>query len=682
MDYHQPESHDSLELERIRRFFADNASVEQDGVRYMSPEDFARAVSPNQEFYKGQKDGYGLLFQVADRSNRGRLDVEDYINFENVLARPDAGFEIAFRLFDEDHDGRITLDQFRQIVTSNQPKEAVPFDFNSDWMTLFVGKNQKKDITYEEFTQLVKGFQAERLKQEFKYFDKSGTGSISPEDFQKIMLHVAGHKLNPYVVEVLPELSKLYTGDAISFANLRACYNVIRQMDMVERIARKAAMTSPTGQITKADFQNTAAKMLRFNVMTPMEVDVLFYLAAQGKNLESPLAMSAFERLFDPKLLTSPVEKEQTNGVATTADVAALAAEVVHLSAAMEALKSAYNFTLGSVAGAVGATVVYPIDLVKTRMQNQRSKVVGQVLYKNGIDCFKKVVKNEGFKGLYSGLAPQLLGVAPEKAIKLTMNDLVRSHLKDKKTGEIPLWGEILAGCTAGGSQVVFTNPLEIVKIRLQVQGEAAKNAVEAIPRQSAAHIVRQLGLFGLYKGAAACLLRDIPFSGIYFPTYAHLKKSMFDEGKNGKRLNALELLAAGALAGMPAAYLVTPADVIKTRLQVAARKGETTYTGLSDAFVKILREEGPRAFFKGGVARVLRSSPQFGVTLATYEFLQRVFPLNFGETPQTPYIKKAAVATTLGENNVAEPIEVGRRNALRVLNDLSPDLVRAQTKP
>jgi solute carrier family 25 aspartate/glutamate transporter 12/13 len=101
-------------------------------------------------------------------------------------------------------------------------------------------------------------------------------------------------------------------------------------------------------------------------------------------------------------------------------------------------------------------------------MQNQRSKIVGQLLYKNSWDCFRKVVKNEGFKGLYSGLLPQLVGVAPEKAIKLTMNDLIRSRLKDKQTGVIPLWGEILAGGTAGCSQVLFTNPLEIVKIRLQ----------------------------------------------------------------------------------------------------------------------------------------------------------------------------------------------------------------------
>ena len=90
-------------------------------------------------------------------------------------------------------------------------------------------------------------------------------------------------------------------------------------------------------------------------------------------------------------------------------------------------------------------------------------------------------------------------------------------------------------------------------------------------------------------------------------------------------------MLAAGAIAGMPAAYLVTPADVIKTRLQVQARKGDTTYSGIFDAASKIMKEEGPRAFFKGGIARIMRSSPQFGVTLAAYEFLHTLIPF-FGD--------------------------------------------------
>lgn len=84
-------------------------------------------------------------------------------------------------------------------------------------------------------------------------------------------------------------------------------------------------------------------------------------------------------------------------------------------------------------------------------------------------------------------------------------------------------------------------------KIRLQVQGEAAK--AEGALAKGAVHIVRQLGLVGLYKGASACLLRDIPFSAIYFPAYSHLKKDIFHEGYQGKRLSFLETLTSAAIA-------------------------------------------------------------------------------------------------------------------------------------
>src|SRR4051812_31354967 len=155
-----------------------------------------------------------------------------------------------------------------------------------------------------------------------------------------------------------------------------------------------------------------------------------------------------------------------------------------------------------------------------------------------------------------------------------------------------------------------------------------AKNMSTDRQRRSALWIVRHLGLVGLYKGATACLLRDIPFSAIYFPVYSHLKSDVFGEGPN-KKLSIGELLLSGAIAGMPAAYLTTPSDVIKTRLQVEARKGQTTYSGIIDTGRKIFAEEGIRAFFKGGPARVLRSSPQFGTTLMVYELLQRWFPWN-----------------------------------------------------
>lgn len=132
--------------------------------------------------------------------------------------------------------------------------------------------------------------------------------------------------------------------------------------------------------------------------------------------------------------------------------------------------------------------------------------------------------------------------------------------------------------------------------------------------------------------------MRDIPFSAIYFPCYAHLKLYLADE--NGYN-NAPSLLVAAAGAGVPAAYLVTPADVIKTRLQVKARRGQQSYRGVIDCFRKVWAEEGGKAFWKGGPARIFRSSPQFGVTLFVYEILQRFLYVDFGggSAPKTELV-------------------------------------------
>lgn len=136
------------------------------------------------------------------------------------------------------------------------------------------------------------------------------------------------------------------------------------------------------------------------------------------------------------------------------------------------------------------------------------------------------------------------------------MNDMSRRYFSSRSSdGKITLGGEIMSGCIGGASQVVFTNPLEIVKIRLQVMGQAAAAAANAAAKDptaniqppkkyTAVQIVRQLGLLGLYKGSGACLLRDVPFSGIYFPAYAHLKKDYFGEGVNGKKLAGWEVCA------------------------------------------------------------------------------------------------------------------------------------------
>eukprot|EP01121_Diplochlamys_sp_Union-15-3_P006136 TRINITY_DN16648_c0_g1_i1.p1 TRINITY_DN16648_c0_g1~~TRINITY_DN16648_c0_g1_i1.p1 ORF type:complete len:138 (-),score=25.21 TRINITY_DN16648_c0_g1_i1:55-468(-) len=117
--------------------------------------------------------------------------------------------------------------------------------------------------------------------------------------------------------------------------------------------------------------------------------------------------------------------------------------------------------------------------------------------------------------------------------------------------------------------------------------------------------------------------MRDIPFSAIYFPAYTQFKKMRKEDASD---LSPWDLFLAGSAAGLLAASTTTPADVIKTRLQVEARKGDQTYNGIVDCFWKILKSEGPLAFFKGVVPRIFRSSPQFGVTLLAYEMIQNFF--------------------------------------------------------
>jgi len=195
--------------------------------------------------------------------------------------------------------------------------------------------------------------------------------------------------------------------------------------------------------------------------------------------------------------------------------------------------------------------------------------------------------------------------------------------------------------------------------------------AVDGPPKRSAMWIVKNLGLRGLYKGASACLLRDIPFSAIYFPSYNHLKRSLFGETPTQK-LGVFQLLTAGAIAGMPAAYLTTPCDVIKTRLQVEARKGESHYNGVRHCAQTILKEEGFSAFFKGGPARIFRSSPQFGFTLAAYEMLQNLLPMP-GKPTEVSSISGPSTAATLKEKFDSTPF--GRsRNALKIILDLDED--------
>ncbi|XP_062389795.1 electrogenic aspartate/glutamate antiporter SLC25A12, mitochondrial-like [Sardina pilchardus] len=597
----------------LKEIFLKHASVtDTDGENYMTPGDFVQKYLGLHTEPNHNPDTLQLIAGVADTTKDGLISFQEFLAFESVLCVPDALFIVAFQLFDKTGTGDISFENVRDIFSQTTVHHHIPFNWNCEFIRLHFGNDRKKHLSYLEFTQFLQELQLEHARQAFAQKDKSKSGIISALDFSDIMATIRHHMLTTFVEENLVSAAGGATSHMVSFSYFNAFNSLLNNMELIRKIYSTLAGTRKDIEVTKGEFIQAANK---FGQITPMEIDILYQLSGLHSH-SGRVTFADIERI-------APLEEGAVPY--HLAEVQRQHAGDGHRPVWLQAAESAYRFLLGSIAGATGATAVYPIDLVKTRMQNQRStgSFVGELMYKNSFDCAKKVLRYEGFFGFYRGLVPQLIGVAPEKAIKLTMNDFVRDKFTDQKDGTIPLLAEVLAGGCAGGSQVIFTNPLEIVKIRLQVAGEIATTK-----RVSALNVVKELGFFGLYKGAKACFLRDIPFSAIYFPVYAHTKTQFADEEG---RLGALQLLTAGAIAGVPAASLVTPADVIKTRLQVAARAGQTSYNGVVDCFRKILQEEGFKAFWKGAAARVFRSSPQFGVTLVTYELLQRWFYVDFG---------------------------------------------------
>mmetsp|Transcript_14319 Transcript_14319/g.20445 ORF Transcript_14319/g.20445 Transcript_14319/m.20445 type:complete len:427 (+) Transcript_14319:58-1338(+) len=345
---------------------------------------------------------------------------------------------------------------------------------------------------------------------------------------------------------------------------------------------------------------------------------------------------------------------------------------------------------VGAASGGTAAFVVYPLDFIKSQLQTEK----GRSTYKNGLECFTSHVFRSpkgalGFLDLYRGCFVSIVGIAPEKAIKLTVNDVARafllgssgiasvattsSSLIDLSSSQgiswlPPMTAEILAGGFAGACQVVITNPIEVVKVRMQTQqsvyddenndnDSASTNGSKAtsfqkvltdiISEDSNGNIVNSMPQYflcameNLYRGAEACILRDVVFSAILFPIYSHVKIDFIPAIFPNLSTFWCGILA-GSISAAPASFLATPADVVKTRVQQCRdvkiinmadecyleedfSNKRTTNKSLSilETTQLMMINEGPAVFFSGWLERVVRSVPQFGITLGLFDVLK-----------------------------------------------------------
>ncbi|EYB97449.1 hypothetical protein Y032_0141g2279 [Ancylostoma ceylanicum] len=224
-------------------------------------------------------------------------------------------------------------------------------------------------------------------------------------------------------------------------------------------------------------------------------------------------------------------------------------------------------------AGIVGVTCVFPIDLVKTRLQNQRIAPNGELQYRGIMDCAKQTWHSGGaskfarVRALYSGSAVNITLITPEKAIKLVANDFMRYHLAVPGQDKLSLPRAMVSGAFAGSLQTIVTTPMELLKIQLQdqgrVQGDKMKNGGEK--KMTAIGISMQLikkhGLVGLYKGFEPTLCRDVIFSVAYFPLFAYLD-GLGPRSKDGSGDAVFwTSFCAGMAAGAFASVAANPLD-------------------------------------------------------------------------------------------------------------------------
>ncbi|KAJ3088682.1 hypothetical protein HK102_008198 [Quaeritorhiza haematococci] len=323
------------------------------------------------------------------------------------------------------------------------------------------------------------------------------------------------------------------------------------------------------------------------------------------------------------------------------------------------------DFLYGAIAGIAGKIIEFPFDTIKVRLQTQPIRLPEQVsvttstphitppaAFSGTLDCLLKTVRNEGFFGLYKGLASPLVGSILENSILFATYGFTQQLIRSvsgrtaSATGEeVELsMGEICAaGFVSGATVSIVLTPVELVKCRLQVQdvalhvqhpnGTAGQIRYNG-PMSVLSHVLKEDGFRGMYRGHFGTFLRESCGGAAWFGTYELVCRWIIETSsspavRKKEDLSPFQLMGAGALAGMVFNASLFPADVIKSRQQT-----DLTTALQRQGFLQVAKElytgEGIRGFYRGLGITLLRSAPTSGVIFLTYELLSRHFNLGF----------------------------------------------------
>eukprot|EP00066_Takifugu_rubripes_P009079 XP_003975727.1 PREDICTED: solute carrier family 25 member 36 [Takifugu rubripes] len=291
----------------------------------------------------------------------------------------------------------------------------------------------------------------------------------------------------------------------------------------------------------------------------------------------------------------------------------------------------------GGCGGTVGAILTCPLEVVKTRLQSssitlyisevQLSTVngagVARVAPPGPVHCLKLILQREGPRSLFRGLGPNLVGVAPSRAIYFA----AYSKAKEKLNGVLEpdsTQVHMLSAGMAGFTAITATNPIWLIKTRLQLEtrsrGERRMNAIECVGR-----VYRMDGLRGFYRGMSASYA-GISETVIHFVIYESIKRklsefkansSMDEEEESVKNASDfVGMMLAAATSKTCATSIAYPHEVIRTRL----REEGSRYRSFFQTLLTVPREEGYGALYRGLTTHLIRQIPNTAIMMCTYE--------------------------------------------------------------
>ncbi|XP_068180350.1 solute carrier family 25 member 32b [Antennarius striatus] len=279
------------------------------------------------------------------------------------------------------------------------------------------------------------------------------------------------------------------------------------------------------------------------------------------------------------------------------------------------------NMVAGLSGGVVSTLVLHPLDLVKIRFAVSDGLDL-RPKYSGILHCMKSVWMQEGLRGLYQGVTPNVWGAGASWGFYFLFYNAIKGYRKEGRETELSPTEHLLSAAGAGILSLTITNPIWVTKTRLMLQydtdptSKQYKGMIDTLVK-----IGRQEGVPGLYKGYVPGLF-GTSHGALQFMAYEELKKDYY-KYKNlppDTKLNAMEYITMAALSKIFAVAITYPYQVIRARLQDQHNK----YAGVVDVIRRTWRNEGAIGFYKGIIPNVIRVTPACCITFVVYENVSR----------------------------------------------------------